>query len=166
MATGKKSSGADAAKKGVKWISGKLFRKSFSIILLILLGGLLFNLDRICSGKVSLNRFKEYLPSFVTRFLPEKNIPEGKAVPQDILEGTVISVYDGDTMTLTAEKNGKTEKFKVRFFGIDAPEAAQEYGIESRDSLRNMILDKKVKVNVVSVDRYGRSVGKVYCRFI
>ncbi|MBE6357196.1 MAG: hypothetical protein E7058_08820 [Lentisphaerae bacterium] len=163
MAIRKKTSADEQGKKISKWVLGKVFKKSLTVITLILLGGMIFNLDRMGSTGTLLSEYREYLPSFITRFFPEKNIPEGKSAPEDNLEGTVISVYDGDTMTFTAEKNGELQKFKVRFFGIDAPEASQEYGVASRDALREKILNKKVNVSVVSVDRYGRSVGKVYC---
>jgi endonuclease YncB( thermonuclease family) len=73
----------------------------------------------------------------------------------------VIEVYDGDTLTLLVDENGSEKRYKVRFYGIDAPEADQEYGITSRDALREKILGEKVRVEVISVDRYGRSVGKV-----
>ena len=165
MATRKKTPEKenDNKKKRFNWKYGGVFKKSLSVTLLILLGGLLFNLDRLGGPDSILYKYQKYLPSFVNRFLPQKNLPEGKAVAEETLLGTVISVYDGDTMTMTAEKNGETQKFKVRFFGIDAPEKEQQYGTDSRDALRSKILDKKVKVEVISVDRYNRSVGKIYC---
>lgn len=46
--------------------------------------------------------------------------------------GQVIKVADGDTITVL--KNG--EKVRVRFYGIDAPEKKQEYGIKSLDVLK------------------------------
>ena len=49
----------------------------------------------------------------------------------------------------------------MRFYGIDAPEAAQESGIDSRNALREKILGKEVTVLVAATDRYGRAVGKV-----
>ena len=159
MAIRKKSANAPAKAAGsvFRWAWGKLFRKSLMILLLILLGGLLFNLDRMGSTGVTLLKYKQFLPSFVVRFLPGGTAGEGKAVPEEVLRGEVIEVYDGDTITLLAQD----KKYRVRFFGIDAPEAAQTYGTASRDALREKILGREVEVIVVSVDRYGRSVGKV-----
>jgi micrococcal nuclease len=70
----------------------------------------------------------------------------------------VISVYDGDTATVSTFFG----KEKVRFYGIDAPEKKQDYGIQSRDNLRLLILGKDVDVDCISKDRYGRIVGKIY----
>ena len=45
------------------------------------------------------------------------------------------SVYDGDTLRVVKGN----EEVKVRFACIDAPEAKQEGGIESRDYLRSLL---------------------------
>ena len=159
MAIRKKSSetAGKAAAAVSKWALGRIFKKSFCIVLLILLGGFLFNLDRMGDTGVNLLKYKEFLPSFIVKFLPGGHASEGRGGPDEILRGEVIEVYDGDTLTLLAQD----KKYKVRFFGIDAPEAAQEYGTRSRDSLREKVLGKEVDVVVVSVDKYDRSVGKV-----
>lgn len=73
------------------------------------------------------------------------------------LSGTVTSVHDGDTITLHTEAGTK----KIRLAGIDAPEIKQTYGIESRDALRQAVLNQSVTVGTNRQDRYGRSVGKV-----
>jgi endonuclease YncB( thermonuclease family) len=43
------------------------------------------------------------------------------------------SIYDGDTLRVVKGN----EELKIRFCGIDAPEAKQELGIEARDHLRS-----------------------------
>jgi endonuclease YncB( thermonuclease family) len=75
----------------------------------------------------------------------------------ELLTGTVTSVHDGDTITLQAEADTK----KIRLAGIDAPEIKQPYGIESRDALRQAILNQSVTVDTNKTDKYGRSVGKI-----
>lgn len=75
------------------------------------------------------------------------------------IKGRVIKVSDGDTITLLKDNN---KKVKIRFYGIDAPEKTQEYGIKSLDSLRKLIDNKTVEVEVKDKDRYGRFVGVVY----
>lgn len=75
------------------------------------------------------------------------------------IEGTVIKVSDGDTITVQGLNN---EKIKVRFYGVDAPEKKQEYGIKSLDVLKKKIDKKRVVVDVKDKDRYGRIVGVVY----
>lgn len=155
------ASGKGVTKKIVQWVWGKIFKRSLLIIVLIAVGGFLFNLDRLGNTGINLLKVKEYLPGFVVRFLPGGQAGEGAAVPDEIIGGQVIEIYDGDTLTLLSTVNGVEKKYKVRFYGIDAPEAAQNHGIASRDALRNKILGKQVQVTVVSIDRYGRSVGKV-----
>jgi endonuclease YncB( thermonuclease family) len=73
------------------------------------------------------------------------------------LIGTVTSVYDGDTITLNTEAGNK----KIRLAGIDAPEIKQPYGLDSRDALRQDVLNQPVTVDTTKQDKYGRSVGKV-----
>ena len=74
------------------------------------------------------------------------------------LVGKVIKVYDGDTLTMLVD--GKKER--VRFYGIDAPERNQPFGIESRDFVASKVMNKEIKVKVTDVDRYGRNIGKIY----
>ena len=71
--------------------------------------------------------------------------------------GVISAVHDGDTITLQSEATTK----KIRLAGIDAPELKQPYGIESRDALRQDILNQQVTVDTNKTDKYGRSVGKV-----
>lgn len=73
------------------------------------------------------------------------------------LTGYVISVNDGDTLTLHVENMS----VRVRLSGIDAPELSQPFGIESRDALRQDVLNQTVTVETNKSDRYGRRVGKV-----
>jgi endonuclease YncB( thermonuclease family) len=47
-------------------------------------------------------------------------------------------------------------------YGIDAPEKAQDFGQAAKKHLSGLIFDKEVKVDVTDIDRYGRSIGKVY----
>lgn len=75
------------------------------------------------------------------------------------ITGKVVKVADGDTITL---KTDNKEKIRVRFWGIDAPEKKQEYGIKSLDVLKKKVDGKVVKVEVKDKDQYGRVVGVVY----
>ena len=152
-------SGGGSAKSGIKlrlWSTG--LKKTLFALFFILLGGLLFNLDRMGNTGVTLLKYKQYLPRVITRFLPGGGAEEGRATVKQELPGQIIEVYDGDTATLLTKDN---VKYKVRFYGIDAPEAKQTGGIESRDALREKILGKEVTVLVAATDRYGRAVGKV-----
>jgi endonuclease YncB( thermonuclease family) len=74
--------------------------------------------------------------------------------------GKVISVYDGDTITVSTIDN---QKVKIRLYGIDAPELKkQPYGKASRDYLQRLILNKTVEVTELGKDMYNRTVAKIY----
>lgn len=75
------------------------------------------------------------------------------------LEGRVVKVYDGDTITLLDKD---MQQHRIRFYGIDAPEKSQSFGKRSQENLASMIAGKMVNVDVQAEDRYGRSVGIVY----
>ena len=72
--------------------------------------------------------------------------------------GEVVAVTDGDTIGVM--RDGKM--VKVRLYGIDAPEKKQPYGTAAKKALMGLLGDAPVKVEVVSRDRYGRLVGKVW----
>lgn len=85
-------------------------------------------------------------------------ISASTSVKAEILNGRVVGVSDGDTITvLDADKM----QYKVRLSGIDAPEKSQPFGKASKKSLSDLIYDKKVTVDWHKNDQYGRTVGKV-----
>lgn len=75
--------------------------------------------------------------------------------------GTVLSIQDGDTMTIAVA--GDTEcPLTVRLYGIDAPENRQEGGPESTAYLSGLLpIGSTVEVVPMDKDRYGRSVALV-----
>lgn len=68
---------------------------------------------------------------------------------------------DGDTLTFLMQRDLSLEQIKVRVSGIDAPEKAQAFGNRSRQGLSDFAFAKQVQVDVIKLDRYGRSVAKV-----
>ena len=89
-----------------------------------------------------------------------------------ILEGIVTKVSDGDTINVIDPVG---TKLKVRLYGIDAPETeksnkktgrvskpGQPYGEEAYQALNSKIYRKQVKLEIMAVDQYKRSVGIVY----
>ncbi len=74
------------------------------------------------------------------------------------LEGRVVAVADGDTLTILDNSN---TQIKIRLAGIDAPEKSQAFGKKSKESLSDLVFGKTVKVETNKRDRYGRAVGKV-----
>ena len=92
--------------------------------------------------------------------------------PIRTVEGIVTQVSDGDTFKLETSEG---TKLKVRLYGIDAPETekysrrtgrinkpGQPYGEDAYKALESKILDKKVKIDIIDIDRYKRMVGIVY----
>lgn len=80
-------------------------------------------------------------------------------VAADQVSGKVVSVYDGDTITVLSEQN---KQIKVRLAEIDAPEKAQPFGEKSKQALSYLVFGKTVKVDIHNVDRYKRNVSTVY----
>ena len=74
------------------------------------------------------------------------------------ITGMVVSVADGDTITVL---DTSQTQHKIRLGGIDAPEKAQPYGKQSKQSLSDMVFGKTVTVDTGKTDRYGREVGKI-----
>jgi endonuclease YncB( thermonuclease family) len=79
------------------------------------------------------------------------------AQPQ-MITGKVISVVDGDTITILDTNN---QKLVIRLEGIDAPELNQEFGSRSKQSLSDLVNGKTVNVLGPKKDQYGLIVGKI-----
>lgn len=50
--------------------------------------------------------------------------------------------------------------------GIDAPESSMPYGKEAKEELTKVVEGKSLRVLIFDQDRYGRSVGDIYCNGI
>lgn len=70
----------------------------------------------------------------------------------------VVGISDGDTITVL--RTGRSQ-VKVRLYGIDAPESDQPFGTASKKNLSSLVFGKKVDVEVMDTDRYGRTVARV-----
>ena len=88
--------------------------------------------------------------------------------------GTVIKVYDGDTITIATKLPFKTEspiyRFSVRLIGIDTPEMKGK-GVteeektaahEAQQFVSNLILNKYVTLENIQNEKYGRILADVY----
>jgi len=76
-----------------------------------------------------------------------------------LLEGRVVRIVDGDTITVLDANN---TQFKIRFAGIDAPEKKQPFGQVSKRSLSNLVYQKTVLIDWYKRDRNKRLVGIVW----
>ena len=75
-------------------------------------------------------------------------------------------VIDGDSLEVKYAGlfNLLRRPFPVRLYGIDAPELAQPYGQESRRQLVSLVRRGGIRMDAVTTDRYGRTVGILYPR--
>ncbi len=74
------------------------------------------------------------------------------------IEGRVIGVSDGDTVTVLTAEN---RQFRIRLSGIDAPEKKQPFGARAKATLSRQVFGQPVTVEWSKTDRYGRIVGKI-----
>lgn len=74
-------------------------------------------------------------------------------------DGRVVGISDGDTIRVLADG----QQITVRLAEIDAPEKAQPFGTRSKQSLSDMCFDKKARIATQGRDRYGRTIGRIYC---
>ena len=75
-----------------------------------------------------------------------------------IIQGRVVGVADGDTITVL---DADRVQHRIRLGGIDAPEKKQAFGTRSKQSLSDLVFSKTVTVETGKKDRYGREIGKV-----
>ncbi|HEX8774682.1 MAG TPA: thermonuclease family protein [Pyrinomonadaceae bacterium] len=115
---------------------------------------LLFGLALICALPVTARQ------AFALSAPPRPfAIAQAQAASKErVIEGKVVKVSDGDTITVLDRENNQ---HKIRFQGIDAPESKQAFGQASKENLSNMIFGKEVKVVWSKTDKYGRTVGKI-----
>jgi micrococcal nuclease len=82
------------------------------------------------------------------------------ADPSADITGKVVRVHDGDTLTLL--KTGSHKHLQIRLEGIDAPEMDQSFGNESRLALDGMVYSRQVTIHPVTIDKYGRTIARVF----
>ena len=92
-------------------------------------------------------------------FAKETVIKEYATPVKCIVSGKVMKVSDGDTLTIV---NADKKLVKIRLYGIDSPETKQEFGIKSKEFLSGQINGKYVTVDVIDIDRYKRSFGRIF----
>lgn len=77
----------------------------------------------------------------------------------DTLNGRVVAVLDGDTITLL---NATHHQTRIRLAEIDAPEKAQPFGQASKQSLSSLAYGREARAECPTSDRYGRHVCQVF----
>ena len=61
----------------------------------------------------------------------------------ETLEGKVIKIADGDTLTLLTPSN---QQVKIRLAGVDTPERKQPFGNKAKQALSNLAFQKQALV--------------------
>lgn len=75
------------------------------------------------------------------------------------LTGKVVSVHDGDTVTVLVAGN---RQVRIRLYGIDTPESAQDFGSRAKQFTSIQCAGKTVRVVERDRDHYDRMVGEVF----
>ena len=78
--------------------------------------------------------------------------------PKLKLDWKVTSIRDGDTF-IVRSKNG-TEK-RIRMYGIDSPELAQDFGREAKVFSEELCLNQWVAIEDHGTDKYNRWLAKI-----
>ena len=108
------------------------------------------------------------LTGLITSFLP---LIQSHATIRTII-GTVTKVSDGDTIQITTPEQ---TKLRVRLYGIDAPEMpktnpppgyvrvhGESFGKDCKKALEAKIMGKKIRLDIMDIDKYRRTVGIVW----
>ncbi|GMV02549.1 MAG: thermonuclease family protein [Burkholderiaceae bacterium] len=86
--------------------------------------------------------------------------PGATALPASTaVEGRVVRVLDGDSLLLRLD-DGRVHG--VRIAGIDAPEKGQPYADVSRRALLAQLDDRRIRLETIKTDVFGRLVGRVF----
>lgn len=94
-----------------------------------------------------------------SRALPPHRVAlAGVPAPCPLLEGKVVGIQDGDTITLL---DSSKHSYRIRLLGIDAPEKNQPFGKVAKQVLSERVFGKQIQVMTKGRDRYGRTLGKL-----
>jgi len=82
----------------------------------------------------------------------------------------VVSVYDGDTITIVARVGRKPYQFKCRLNRIDTAEMrgtspeVKAVAIEAKKALEQKLLYRMIDLRDVQLEKYGRVLAEIYFR--
>ena len=82
------------------------------------------------------------------------------SAPARAWEGVVTGTPDGDSLKV---KRGR-RLVNIRLYGIDSPEYGQSCWQEAKGLTRALVLGKRVDIEPLDTDRYGRIVALVRCQ--
>ncbi len=118
--------------------------------------------DKVASASQneSIQQITKQTGRYITSNLPASSLTSEQGFNQTIElphNKFDITVSDGDTISF----NNMGQRVRVRLLGVDAPEKAQSYGIQSREALKNCIANGNGQVHYNKKDGYGRVLGIV-----
>jgi endonuclease YncB( thermonuclease family) len=100
------------------------------------------------------------LAATITTSIAGAASPGANTVPASTaVEGRVVRVLDGDSLLLRLDDGGV---HGVRIAGIDAPEKGQPYADVSRRALLAQLDDRRIRLETIKTDVFGRLVGRVF----
>ncbi len=70
----------------------------------------------------------------------------------------VVDVIEGDTITIHLDGS----PVEIRLAAIDCPEMDQPWGEQAKQFTANLVLNKKISIWPIGVDRWGRVIAWVY----
>ena len=70
--------------------------------------------------------------------------------------GICVHVLDGDTVNVVDDGQNL---HRIRIIGMDAPELSQPYGQQSKQALKDLILNHEVLVLPFGIDKYNRELA-------
>lgn len=71
----------------------------------------------------------------------------------------VVGVKDGDTVVVLLNDNSQKT---LRLAEVDCPESGQPFGKNAKQFTSDQVFGKTIKFIQTDVDRYGRTIAKVY----
>ena len=89
--------------------------------------------------------------------VPRDAADSAKANRDNVLEGKVVEVIDGNTLTVQFDK----KKYDVLLLGIIAPQKTQPFSDQSKKALAKKVLDKKVQIIPFRQEKSGLILGTV-----
>ena len=76
----------------------------------------------------------------------------------EFITGKVVKVNRGDNISIVTPEG----QVKIRFYGVNAPAKIVDGKHESDNFIEERVLNKEVKIKVMTIDKYDRIIGKVY----
>jgi endonuclease YncB( thermonuclease family) len=81
-----------------------------------------------------------------------------QTTPAEEISLTVYKIIDGDSF----EGRSNGQNYRIRLFGIDAPEKGQDFYQKSKDRLGQLCKEGPITIKIRNKDYFGRWVAEAY----